>query len=74
MSITKIADYWDNLIAYKVECIDLDGELKSLIEYIAANGNGGHSFEIVVDPGSEGEKSFFWDGDGSDVITDITEI
>lgn len=59
------------LTTYTILCRDRDGNLKRLIEYIAANGNGGHSFDIVVDPGSENEKSFGWDGDGSDFIKSI---
>jgi hypothetical protein len=47
-------------------------QLNKLIEYIKTNGNTGHSFSIIVDPESETEEKFFWDGDGSDSIGDIT--
>ena len=48
---------------------DSEGTLKRLIEAIGKHGNGGHSYEIVIDPDYEKEKeSFFWDGDGSDRI------
>lgn len=54
---------------YLVECKDSEHCLRDLINYIAENGNGGHSFDIVVDSGDkEREKHFFWDGDGSDRI------
>ena len=38
------------------KCKDIEGELKSLIEYIKENGNTGHSFSIIVDP-KERKKS-----------------
>ena len=52
---------------YLVECRDGEKQLQKLLKYIAENGNGGHSFAIVVDPGDkERERHFFWDGDGAD--------
>lgn len=45
--------------------------LAEMINYIAKNGNGGHSFDIVVDPDSSNEESFGWDGDGSDFIKKV---
>lgn len=46
-----------------------------MLEYIATNGNTGHSFEIVVDPDlKENRKIFGWDGDGSDMIKSIETI
>ena len=56
---------------YTICCRDGDGRLLDLINYIAKNGNGGHSFDIVVDQGDEREKTFFWDGDGSDNIKSV---
>lgn len=57
---------------YTICCRDGDKQLLDLINYIAKNGNGGHSFDIVVDPGDkEREKHFFWDGDGSDRIISV---
>lgn len=57
----------------KVECRDVEDNLKNLLEYLKQIGNGGHSFEIVVDPDSKDHrKKFFWDGDGSDRIFDIS--
>ena len=56
---------------YTIFCKDIDGVLPRLINSIAKHGNGGHSFEIVVDKGSKDEESFFWDGDGSDRIDSI---
>ncbi len=57
--------------AYTVKCVDKEGTLKRLIEYIGKNGNGGHSFTIVVDPDGDDTKSFGWDGDGSDRIISV---
>ena len=54
-----------------VTCRDDDNKLESLINYIKSNGNTGHSFNIVVDPKSEDEKTFGWDGDGSDYIENV---
>ena len=61
---------------YEVICDDQDGKLKALIEYIGKNGNGGHSFSIVVDPDmpGEGRKVFDWDGDGNDRIYEVNII
>lgn len=59
---------------YLVKCKDGEHELRKLIDYIGRNGNGGHSFDIVVDPGSKDqERHFFWDGDGPDRIDSIVE-
>lgn len=47
--------------------------LIDLIEYIAGIGNSGHSFEIVVDPeNSDTKKNFYFDGDGSDYIDEVS--
>lgn len=60
---------------YFVFCNDADGTLKRLIEAIGKHGNGGHSYEIVLDPDYKDEKeSFFWDGDGSDRIESVIAI
>lgn len=60
---------------YFVFCNDSEGSLKEIIEAIGKHGNGGHSYEIVIDPDSKEEKeSFFWDGDGSDRIDSIIAI
>lgn len=48
--------------------------LKKLLDCIKGIGNGGHSFEIVVDPEEKEnlkERTFFWDGDGSDQIDSV---
>lgn len=63
----------DNDKEYAVTCRDIDGTLRKLLEYIMRNGNGGHSFSIIVDPGDEREEKFFWDGDGNDHIYDVIE-
>lgn len=60
---------------YFVFCRDRDGTLKRLIEAIGKHGNGGHSYDIVLEPDSKSEKeAFFWDGDGSDRIESIIAI
>ena len=59
---------------YLVKCKDGNHELRKLIDYIGTNGNGGHSFDIVVDPGSrDNVRHFFGDGDVSDRIEAIVE-
>ncbi len=60
-----------NFTTYEIKCKDLEGTLKSLIEYIAELGNRGHGFSIVVDKGDEYEKEFYWDGDGGDRIDSV---
>jgi len=60
---------------YFVFCKDSEGTLKKLIEAIGKHGNGGHSYDIVLDPDYKDEKeTFFWDGDGSDRIDSIIAI
>ena len=59
---------------YTVECIDSNGRLKELLNYIGTKGNIGHSFDIVVDPGDkQNERHFFWDGDGPDKIKAVVK-
>lgn len=60
---------------YFVFCNDSEGTLRRLIEAIGKHGNGGHSYDIVLDPDYKDEKeTFFWDGDGSDRIDSIIAI
>lgn len=54
-----------------IECRDGNNTLEDLLNYIKGLGNTGHSFSIVVDPKSDAEKKFHWDGDGSDSIKSI---
>ena len=59
---------------YEVSCRDGEGTLKSILEAIKGLGNIGHTFTIVLDPDvKEGlsERTFEWDGDGSDSIAEI---
>lgn len=73
IALDKKSEY-DERKYYLVKCKDGEHELRKLIDYIGQNGNRGHSFDIVVDPGSkEHEKHFFWDGDGVDRIDSIVE-
>jgi hypothetical protein len=57
-----------------VTCRDTENSLEELLKYIQQNGNGGHSFSIIVDPEGDKDqkKTFGWDGDGSDRIFDIS--
>lgn len=50
----------------KIEILvdDPDDQLIKLINYISVMSAPGHSFEVLVDPNSDGEKSFGIDGDG----------
>lgn len=61
---------------YVIDCRDNDKNILNLIRMIKKNGNGGHSFSIVVDPDSNGKSdmTIFWDGDGSDRINSIVEV
>lgn len=61
---------------YIIDCRDYDRNILNLIRMIKKNGNGGHSFNIVVDPDSNGKSdmTIFWDGDGSDRINSIVEV
>jgi hypothetical protein len=64
--------YKEDDTVYKVSCIDSEGNLKKLIEYIGEIGNSGHSFSIIVDPDDpEYERTFGWDGDGSDRVISV---
>lgn len=54
-----------------IRAYDQDDSLEKLIEFIKTNGNGGHSFEIIVDPDGDDKRTFGWDGDGTDRINDI---
>lgn len=47
-----------------IELRDPDHSLEKLIQYIADSANVGHSYEVIVDPDSDGKKSFGIDGDG----------
>ena len=60
---------------YFVFCNDAEGTLRRLIEAIGKHGNGGHSYDIVIDPDRKEEKeTFIWDGDGSDRVNEIIAI
>lgn len=60
-----------NIKIITITCRDGDNTLEKLLNYIKSSGNTGHSFSIIVDPKSEGEQKFYWDGDGSDSIKSI---
>jgi hypothetical protein len=74
----KAAENMDGFEASKgdkriiIDCHDENNSLQELLEYIRDNGESGHSFPILVDGGdTEREKTFGWDGDGSDGIRSI---
>lgn len=59
---------------YTIFCRDAEGTLKRLIEAIGKHGNGGHTYDIVLDPDLKEEREVFcWDGDGSDRIYEIID-
>jgi DNA ligase D-like protein (predicted 3'-phosphoesterase) len=62
--------------AHEVSCKVKGDAVKSiakLLEWIGRNGNGGHSFNIEVDPegGKDSARTFSFDGDGSDRLHDV---
>ena len=60
---------------YVVSCKDRDGRLFDMLKAIGRHGNGGHSYDIVLDPDSQGKgETFFWDGDGSDRIENVVKL
>ena len=62
----------DHPVKIELSANDSNGQLAELLSYIRHNGNGGHSFVIIVDPDlRENTKRFSWDGDGSDRIEEI---
>ena len=62
----------DTIITIQVS--DPENSLLRMLEHIKANSDGGHSFEIIVDPDGdlEQKKSFGIDGDGSFNIRKIS--
>jgi hypothetical protein len=69
----KTLNEWKNaeLKTITITCRDLDNTLEKLLNHIKQVGNTGHTFNIIVDPRSDDEKRFEWDGDGSDYIKEI---
>lgn len=62
----------DHPVRIELSANDSTGQLAELLNYIRHNGNGGHSFVIIVDPDlHENTKRFSWDGDGGDRIEEI---
>lgn len=60
---------------YVVSCTDRDETLFRLLKAIGRHGNGGHSYDIVLEPDSHGKgEGFFWDGDGSDRIGNVAKL
>lgn len=60
----------------KIVARNPEGTLVKLLDHIAASGNTGHSFSILVDPdlpkADGGQVLFGWDGDGPDMIKSIS--
>ena len=46
-------------------------EVYKMFEYLKRQAGIGHSFSVVVDPGSSGEEKFYVDGDGNSHIVDL---
>jgi len=65
----SLGDDYRNLI--EIDVRDPDNQLLYLLEYIRKLAAPGHSFEVVVDPNSDGEESFGIDGDGAFYINKI---
>lgn len=62
---------------YEIKCRDGEGTLMEILECIKSCGNIGHTFDVVVDPDQKeglSERTFNWDGDGSDHISEINLI
>ena len=57
----------------EVECSEAGAKtLAGILDAIAAKGNIGHSYSIILDPDDvENKEVLGWDGDGSDQIKDI---
>ena len=60
--------------AYVIFCNDADGTIPRLINAIGKHGNGGHTYDIVLEPDSSEKEAFCWDGDGSDRIDSIIKL
>lgn len=61
----------DRTKTYTIKCIDEEGKLVEILEAIKVLGNIGHSCNVVIDPGTDNEVKVFYDGDGSDRISEI---
>ena len=62
----------DRVLTVRISKGDGANSMASMLAYIGKAAGVGHSFSIVVDPGdSEYEKTFGFDGDGSDRIISV---
>ena len=66
----------ENLYDPKSHIVEIEvageiGDFCELIHMIGKLGNGGHSFNIELDPDGDSPYSGGWDGDGSDRIGEI---
>jgi len=61
----------DTIITIQVS--DSENSLQRMLEHIKSNSDGGHSFEVIVDPDGDVDqkKSFGIDGDGAFNIRNI---
>lgn len=61
------------LVQYEVLAKDDNKTLKKVLDCIKSVGNAGHTFSIVIDPEGEDadQRTFEWDGDGSDMIRNV---
>ena len=56
---------------YTLLCSDPDGTILKLLSEIRKQTIWGHSFDVVIDPGSSNSITAFVDGDGCDKIHSI---
>jgi len=71
MKFDKYINEQDDNTILKIIVRDPEDSLFRLIDHIMRTANPGHSFDVIVDPNSEDEKSFGMDGDGSFYIKSI---
>ena len=71
----EMADDWalQKVASQKIELEvdDSESSFVRMLSHIKRVAGGGHSFEVVVDPGEDDEKSFGVDGDGNQHIRSI---
>jgi ADP-ribose pyrophosphatase YjhB (NUDIX family) len=72
--LTPADDYAQDTVL-TIDLDDADSRFAALIAHIKETAAGGHSFDVVVDPGdSEYEQKFYLDGDGAFRIRDIKTV
>lgn len=84
--LTELADYYTRLKAMEkagktgdatkyqkvmVTLRDPDGSLVKFLEALASHANPGHSFTVIMDPDSDRQEEFGFDGDGAFYIDNV---